>query len=340
MISIPENVFTKEYILYALGEEVIFERYLGFRPDNNKHYNTLRANDKNAGCYFYHDGRKWRFCDPAMGFKEDCFGIVSTRYGCNFTKACQIVANDFNLSSTQGIVSRDREMGTRCFAGESNIQKERKPAKIICHSRSFSVNDLNYWKQFNVDASLLERYDVRSVHSYFIFGKNDCYHRVKDFDLCYSYHVNGFIKVYRPYDEYYKWFGNLPKRYYQGYAQLPQTADLLVITKSLKDVMALASINIAAIAPASESSIISDNACGIFRERFGRIVSLYDFDFAGVSGAQRMKRKFGIKPLFLTNGRFGSKDYKAKDFSDLVKRHGMQNLEEFISDTHANLQYH
>ena len=53
----------------------------------------------------------------------------------------------------------------------------------------------------------------------------------------YAYKVNSKFKIYRPLNsKYTKWRTNLEITDIQGYAQLPDTNDLLIITKSLKDI--------------------------------------------------------------------------------------------------------
>ena len=54
----------------------------------------------------------------------------------------------------------------------------------------------------------------------------------------YAYKVYNHFKIYKPYaDKYTKWRNNLTELDIQGYKQLPKTGDILVITKSMKDVM-------------------------------------------------------------------------------------------------------
>jgi len=108
----------------------------------------------------------------------------------------------------------------------------------------------------------------------------------------------------------------------QGYDQLPEKGTLLIVTKSLKDVMLFYEFGIPAIAPASESVILSVEQHKELSQRFTKIVTLYDFDLTGVRSANKMRKEFNLPALFLTNGRFGTVDYTAKDPTDLVKKKG------------------
>ena len=49
---------------------------------------------------------------------------------------------------------------------------------------------------------------------------------------------------------------------------------------------------------------------------------MYDFDRTGVKWANFLRRKFDLPVFFLTDGRFGTRDYRAKDISDYIRLHG------------------
>lgn len=64
-----------------------------------------------------------------------------------------------------------------------------------------------------------------------------------------------------------------------------QGGDLLVITKSLKDVMCLYEYGITAIAPCSENEFLTDTQYQKVKSKFKHITLLWDNDYAGVSNA-------------------------------------------------------
>ena len=64
-----------------------------------------------------------------------------------------------------------------------------------------------------------------------------------------------------------------------------QGGDILVITKSLKDVMCLYEYGITAIAPCSENEFLTDNQYERIKKKFKYIFLLWDNDFTGVSNA-------------------------------------------------------
>jgi hypothetical protein len=92
----------------------------------------------------------------------------------------------------------------------------------------------------------------------------------------------------------------------------------------MKDVMVLDLFGVPAISMQSESTTPYPEIIDELRSRFDRIISLYDFDYAGVVNALKLKRLYGISPCFLTNGRFGTRDYGAKDISDYIREVGLE----------------
>lgn len=64
-----------------------------------------------------------------------------------------------------------------------------------------------------------------------------------------------------------------------------QGGDLLVITKSLKDVMCLYEYGITAIAPCSENEFLTNTQYQKVKSKFKHIALLWDNDYAGVSNA-------------------------------------------------------
>lgn len=70
------------------------------------------------------------------------------------------------------------------------------------------------------------------------------------------------------------------------------TKDFLVITKSLKDVMALYEFDIPAIAPCSENLFVTEAQYNRLKNKFKKIFLLYDLDIPGVQAAKRIKKQF------------------------------------------------
>ena len=200
-----------------------------------------------------------------------------------------------------------------------------KNVKISVVRRKFNDVDIEFWKQFGISLSTLEKYQVNAIQKYIsdnvvkAMYTSDC--------PMYSYKVFDKFKIYRPLaPKVNKWRGNLSALDIQGFEQLPQTGDLLVITKSLKDVMTLHDLGYNAIAPASESVLIPEIVVNNVKKRFKRIIIFYDRDKTGIEFTRKLTRKYNLD-FFIINKR-----YKTKDISDFVKNFGSKEASELIKN--------
>mgnify|MGYP000773108075 CR=1 FL=1 len=132
-------------------------------------------------------------------------------------------------------------------------------------------------------------------------------------------------RIYRPLaDKYTKWRNNLTENDIQGFKQLPKTGDILIITKSMKDVMCLYEMGIPAISPSSESTFIPDKALEQLKKRFKRIIIMFDRDEAGVRYLRKISLKTGLEGLLI------NKKFKAKDISDAIKANDFETIKNWL----------
>jgi len=192
--------------------------------------------------------------------------------------------------------------------------------------QAFTEVDKQYWKQFHISMNTLKKFDVFSI-KYFLC--NDVVRGIyKDDNPMYAYKVDSRFKIYRPLaSKYTKWRTNLTNANIQGYAQLPPFGNLLIITKSLKDVMCLYEMGIAAISPSSETTFISEDILEELKKKFKHIVILFDRDEAGVRNARQYSKQYGLDAIFV------HKKFKAKDISDAVKANGFFVVKEWLTKT-------
>lgn len=104
-----------------------------------------------------------------------------------------------------------------------------------------------------------------------------------------------------------------------------------VVTKSYKDVMVLKEFGIQAICLSSESIPLTTEEYWHTRRYCDFLVSLLDYDKAGIRMANYLKKQFGIKPLMLTRGKYNKPDYGVKDISDFREMYGKQKTLDLIN---------
>ena len=191
----------------------------------------------------------------------------------------------------------------------------------------FTTVDKQYWKQFHISIDTLKRFNVFSI-KYFLCNSvvRGTY---KETSPMYAYKVYDKFKIYRPLaSKYTKWRTNLTNRHVQGLAELPKEGgNLLIITKSLKDVMCLYEMGYYAIAASSETTFIPEDILQSLRSKWKHIVILYDRDRAGMSNAKQYSKQYKLDAFFV------HKRFKAKDISDAVKENGFFVVKDWLTKT-------
>lgn len=198
--------------------------------------------------------------------------------------------------------------------------------KIGIVRQPFTETDKKYWKQFHISIDTLKSFDVFSI-KYFLC--NDVVRGLyKEDNPMYAYKVDDKFKIYRPLaSKYTKWRTNLTNDNIQGLKQLPDSGNLLFITKSLKDVMCLYEMGFNAISPSSETTFIPDNVLQHLRSKWKHIVILFDRDEAGMKNARKYSKQYKLDAIFV------HKKFKAKDISDAVKANGFFAVKEWLTKT-------
>lgn len=320
------NLYTDlKDVLKNISQEQVLLHEFNIDPDQvGTRISSPFREDKNPSCAIYNNNGKYILYDFTTRERLDIIDMVRKKYNCDNTAAVDIILN-----------------GSKGFTPRSTTYTKREPKKRIADFkpviRPFNKRDLDFWGSFGITKDTLLHFKVYPLEKLFYkkFEGDDyqVLYDVKntseqDLAYCYLFNVEGKekYKFYFPFREKgRKFLGNISKDIIQGMEQLPEKGKLLVITKSLKDVMALYEHKITAIAPHGEGYVLDTEFVATLKTKFPKIVSLYDFDRTGVAGANRLRKDYDIEPYFFTDGRFGTVDYKAKDFSDYIKQKKNEN---------------
>jgi 5S rRNA maturation endonuclease (ribonuclease M5) len=191
--------------------------------------------------------------------------------------------------------------------------------------RHWSNFDQKYWGQYHIGSNMLEAYNVSPLE-YYKMTRTELDGTVSEITInglyLYGYFKSDgtMYKIYQPKNVNKKFLklGN----YTQGSQQLTLTKDYLVITSSLKDVMAfnkLAFNNVECIAPDSENTMIKESSIDKLKEKYKSICVLFDNDEAGINSMKKYKERYGLNYIILD---------MEKDVSDSIKVHGLQAVKE------------
>ena len=201
------------------------------------------------------------------------------------------------------------------------------PTDIGIVRQPFTDVDKQYWKQFHISLDTLKKFQVFSI-KYFLCNRvvRGTY---KENSPMYAYKVDDKFKIYRPLaSKYTKWRTNLTNWNVQGLSEIPKEGgNLLIITKSLKDVMCLYEMGFNAIAASSETTFIPDDILQSLRSKWKHIVILYDRDKTGMLESRKYSRQYKLDAIFV------HKKFKAKDISDAVKNNSFADVKKWLTKT-------
>lgn len=301
---------TKDFVLSKVSQEQIMTYYLGVPVSLGTLFRSPLRADKNPTCGFAYTGAgKLMLRDFGGHFWGDCFDVVCHMFGCSFNEALRIVSKDMNLMANS--------------IPKISLLNRPTPRKLFEYStrHRWSEVDKDYWLGHKIHAKTLRKFHTSPVHIAWIDKK--IVYRYSQSDPCYAYFVRmgsdgiARIKFYFPLrgKGQVRFMGNCDANDLFGFDNLPPSGELLIITKSAKDVMALYELGFHSIGVQAESMIFGEHIFEELSSRFSRIITLFDFDHAGVTLTNRFRQRYGTEYRFLTNGRFGTKNYHAKDIA-------------------------
>ena len=320
-----EPKVTKELILSRFSEEQIMEYYLHVPIKRGLFRSPLRR-DKEPTCSFYRNrSGDLIFKDFATGQHLNVFGVVQDIFKCNFFEALRIIANDFGIVRSRSIARNPGKIN------ENPVKiKDKEMSKIQIEVQDFTDLELKWWKKYGITLDILKKFDVYSCKHVFlndqVFAKSQQHCPIFGY---YGKKYQGLElwKIYFPKRTSYRFIGNYPAKKLQGYDKLPKTGKICVITKSLKDCMALYAYGIPACAPNSETVIPSEAVINDLLSRFEYVFCLWDNDYTGVSFLNKIKRKYPQLECLIIPRSLG-----AKDFSDLRELYGYKRTKQLIYD--------
>ena len=314
-IKQQNDIITLDDILSKVTEYDIYSRYIGHFKIGLI-YNSPFRKDKNPSFGIFYSKKSGRllFKDHGTGECGDVIKFVSLYTGItNYNDILNRIVKDLNITNNTVLkASKEYKIPTETVIGVVR--------------QDWTDIDKQYWSQFGITTDTLKKFNVSSIKYYLCNGIVKAIY--KDTNPMYAYKVYNHFKIYRPLaDKYTKWRNNLQEYDIQGFQQLPKKGDLLIITKSLKDVMCLYEMGYTAISPASESTFIPDKVLDMLKNSFKRILICFDRDVAGVKNMRKISLKTGL------NGFLVHKKYKSKDISDAVKNNGFEEIKNWLNKT-------
>lgn len=309
---------TEDSILARTTEYDIFAYYIGYNFVIGSKFNSPLRKDKSPsfGIFISNRSNRLLFKDLSTGQSGNCFKFVQLLlHLSSYKEALKKINEDLNLNfmnpSTKGIYVKNHFKASK--------------TKISVRIRPFTKYDLEYWQSYNITEEILNKFNVYSISNVWV---NDTMLPIKSTAQMpmYAYQVYNKFKIYRPFaDKANKWLSNCTQLDLQGYAQLPEKGNLLIITKSLKDVMVLYSLGYTAIAANSENTIIPNKIIRDLKNRFTDIIIFFDNDETGILGAAKLKELYEIPYVYIPQ------ELNIKDISDYIQINKTEKTTQILS---------
>lgn len=303
-------------LLDKIDDYTIYSYYLGPIKIGKLINSPLRSDDKNPSFAIFYSKNN------ALLFKDH--GTGQSGNSLTFIKLYKNIKNRTELEKELlRIVRKTNPNNNICKNTYNYTNKSEIDIGIV--RQPFTKIDKEYWNSFNINISTLIKFNVFSI-KYFLCNRvvRGTY---KESSPMYAYKVYGKFKIYRPLaSKYTKWRSNLTNRHVQGLAELPvEGGNILIITKSLKDVMCLYEMGFYAISASSETTFIPEDILNDLSKKWKYIFILYDRDETGMKRARNLSKTYNLPAFFV------HKKFKAKDISDAIRNSSFENVKEFLT---------
>lgn len=336
--NLPPNLkniplLTAQQLYDLISQEMIIMHYIGLTNlVSGSTINSPFRNEKRPSFTVRYHNNRWKFRDFATGFSGDILDLLSEMYRKSIPEVIKMVQEDM---LNEGKPKKDLEKAPTTI-------KEPHPREFRVIIRKPVKKDVEYWSSFGITTETLQKFRVYPIDVLFIKDFTGYERNMYVFsgdNIAYCYLMIDPVTNTERYKFYFpkrpkdgvlpRFIGNTTKKDLQGYSQLPQSGELLVLTKSLKDVMVLHEIGIPAVASNGEGIPIEDHYIVELKNRFKTIVSLYDRDRAGKLGALDLRRNHGIPAIMFSRE---LKKQGIKDASDYSKYYSLQKLKDLTNE--------
>jgi hypothetical protein len=330
-MNLNKQLVEKDLLLRDISDVDIYKCYA---PElsielGKRQISPLRE-EKNGSFALFASNNEILFKDFVLG-GGDCIRFVQLKYGYNFNEALSRIVIDFGLTDKYAYTDLSAKP-TPHKVGSVNrdeVMKQANKSLIQIKVRKWLLKDMHFWTPFGIGLNTLKKYNVVPLSHLFVnnniitCGANT-YAFVEFKDGVETY------KIYQPEVPEHKWINNHDESVWQGWSQLPEKGDKVIITKSLKDIMTIDSLTgIPAVSLQAESVSPKDHIIKELKERFNQVWVWYDNDF---DGEENWGRNFGKKlaeefDLIQTEI---PDEYRIKDPSDFCAKKGKEETIKLI----------
>lgn len=336
-INLNKKLISKEEILKYFTDYDIYNKYIDQDIVVGQNiYSPFRSESNPSFGFFLGERNEICFNDFTLNLRGDCVKFVQVLFDLSYFEALSKIALDFNLQddyicSTKKISKTNHDFSTNVTREEA-LSKTLYKFTLGKKRREWTPKDLIFWRDHGVSLKTLKKYRVEPISHIIVNGRP-----IKAEEYAYVFietkdNIETY-KIYQPYSKNYKWINSHNNSVWQGWLQLPESAEnsTLVITKSLKDVMAIVeNTDCYAVSLQCENVLPKKHVIEQLKKRFGRIIIFYDNDY---DKDENWGQLFATNLQNLTDfdNAFIDEKYESKDFTDLIKNKNVEKAVEIFN---------
>ncbi len=297
-------------VLEILDEYSLYCHYLGYEPQFSVKYTSpLRGkedfDDRPSFGVFPSKKRsdvEYMWKDQGKGIYGDIFDLVQRLYGLRGRAlALAKIKGDFGLAPAT-------------IDSVKVVVHQPKPPisfRIRVKSQSMSSQDLTWWERFGWNPALLSYYCVSRIAMYWMTQDQVTPRFPKS--PGYAYRLHDRYKLYFPHEKKdFRFRNDLDERYLEGFLQLRYNSNVLIITKSMKDVGMFRKFGIEAVSSRGEHTMVDPAFIELFRSRYEQIATWMDNDEKHKGPVYQQEYGFPMLQVPLSSGEKDPTDYHAR----------------------------
>jgi len=325
----------KDSILSRIHSYDIFEElFEDFTLDYAIH-SPFRDDNKPSFAFFENDDAEIMYKDFGDGNSGDVFKFFSILYDISYQEVYEMINSKFELGLIKRPTSLDLDElnnidTTNIKHDFDKISKRQKVKHDVSYIIEYRPLDPTFYSKYNIGLNTMEKHVKQAQKIFKQKGKQiTIEYQYNKLNPCFvyteKYKGKEYHKLYRPYtksDD--KFRNNYPYGVIENYNNIPAYGNVLIITKSKKDIMVLEELGYDCISPTSENSYTSIlELKDELSSRFKYIVVYTDNDEAGVKASIKLTQLTGW--YYINNPKT-----EPKDPSDYSEKYGLQELSDLI----------
>ncbi len=326
-MNITKRVNKLDLIYSKYDDWDLFRYYFGEFKTSRPYSSPLRRDENPSFSFYINDKGQPRAYDFSIGRNYSSIEYIQELYGLSFGQALDKICSDFGLLN----IEFKAEIYKVSPEEKQKIIAESKPKEIKSLIKQFNDEELQYWKDYGTEKyETLKKFDIFSTQKFWINKVPMICHRPT---FTYFFRKSNHTKIYQPLAKREnKWYSNTNNlEDIQGYYQcdIKKTKpELLLLVSSMKEITFLYERDIPSMAAHNEGCNLEPDFIRHLKKYCGKIMTLYDFDDAGVKGSEKLLNQFGIE-YFSKPNYFSCPQ---KDLTDYYKYGDKQELQQFITE--------